>query len=42
MSEGDVQPPQGAKVPEAHELDYVHVPKAFHAYVLPCCLCKAS
>ncbi|KAK4555675.1 acetyl-coenzyme A synthetase 2 [Recurvomyces mirabilis] len=29
MSEGDTQPPKGA-VPEAHEVDTFHVPKAFH------------
>lgn len=28
MSEGDVQPPKSA-VPEAHEVDTFHVPKAF-------------
>lgn len=29
MSEGNVEPPKGAVVPEAHIHDYVHVPKAF-------------
>ncbi|QIW96822.1 hypothetical protein AMS68_002340 [Peltaster fructicola] len=29
MSEGDVQPPKAAAVPEAHEVDTFHVPKAF-------------
>jgi len=30
MSEGEVAPPKGTVVPEAHEHDYVHVPEAFH------------
>jgi len=30
MSEGDVQPPKGPVVAEAHEVDTYHVPKAFH------------
>lgn len=29
MSEGDVQPPKSTVVPEAHEVDTFHVPKAF-------------
>lgn len=29
MSEGDVAPPKAAAVPEAHEVDTYHVPKAF-------------
>jgi acetyl-CoA synthetase len=29
MSEGDVAPPKGPAVPEAHEVDTFHVPKAF-------------
>jgi acetyl-CoA synthetase len=29
MSDGDVKPPTGPVVPEAHEVDTYHVPKAF-------------
>lgn len=29
MSEGNVEPPKGAVVPEAHTVDTYNVPKAF-------------
>lgn len=33
MSEGSVQPPEGAPVPESHTAETYHVPKAFFEYV---------